>query len=113
LSSTNEEEVPTAITVHVSLEALSSVHGLTSPAFVEAKKLLAEAIDNLAIATDKAYNGQAVIAVVATSGEILRSKRQAPSVGAKVAPSIPPEVSPISQYVQKSRIYQNFSLFRI
>jgi hypothetical protein len=86
LSTTSEENVPTAITIHVSLEALTNVHGLESPAFLEAKKLLSNSIENLAIAADKAFNGQSLFAVIATDGEILRSKRQAATPGLKAGP---------------------------
>lgn len=70
---TEQKEKPTALNVRVSLKMLSASG--TS----EAKKLLASTIERLNAAVEKAYDGNAVFAVINVHNHHHRSKRQATS----------------------------------
>jgi hypothetical protein len=76
---TEQKEKPTALNVRVSLKGLSAAkHSETSPAFVEAIKILTAAIEKLNTAAEKAYkNNDVFVVVTVVEHQKIRSKRQA------------------------------------
>lgn len=76
---TEQKEKPTALNVRVSLKGLSAAkHSETSPAFVEATKILSDAIEKLNAVTEKVYNSNGLFVVVTVvEHQRIRSKRQA------------------------------------
>jgi acetoin utilization deacetylase AcuC-like enzyme len=79
LQLTEEKEKPTALNVRLSLKMLSAgKHSESSPAFVEATKILTATIEKLNAVVEKVFGGNAVFVVV-TVGEhhAIRTKRQA------------------------------------
>lgn len=76
------EKLPKFITIRLSLTPLITSHTLVSPAVTDAMKLLSNAVEALAEATEKAFNNGAVVAVVTVNDDTLtRSKRA--TAGAK------------------------------
>lgn len=71
------DELPTFLTVRLSVAALISAHNESPAAVAEAMKLLTATIDQLNVAAQKSYDGNVLVAVVAvTEDPIVRSKRQ-------------------------------------
>lgn len=73
---TEEKEKPSALIVRMSLRMLSTKHAESSSASSEATKLLIATVEKFSAAVEKAYNGNAVFAVVTLAERHSRAKRQ-------------------------------------
>lgn len=84
---TEQNEKPTALNIRVSLKGLTAAKHLeSSPAFVEATKILTAAIGNLNSVVEKVYGNSAVVAVVTvTEHHQIRAKRQTSPEGGAVS----------------------------
>lgn len=84
----------------MSLKGLSAAkHAETSPAFLEAIKILTAAIEKLNDVTKKVYDNNAVFVVVTvTEHHAIRTKRQTPPAGEVVS-------------VKLATVFQNNNLF--
>lgn len=71
------DELPSFVTVRLSVAPLIAVHSLASPAITDALKLLSTAANELTAAADKAYNGNVVVAIVTGKEDVVRTKRAA------------------------------------
>ncbi|XP_001655215.2 renin receptor [Aedes aegypti] len=78
LVTSTDENVPTVHVVRMSFEAILAAHEPSSQAVMEAKKLLANAMQELQTAADKAFDGAVVVGLItSTEAPLIRSKRQA------------------------------------
>ncbi|XP_053688582.1 ATPase H(+)-transporting accessory protein 2 [Sabethes cyaneus] len=78
LVTSTDENIPAVHIVRLSFEALLAAHEPTSPAAAEARKLLSNAVSELKIAAEKAFDGAVVVGIItSTETPVVRSKRQA------------------------------------
>lgn len=75
LQFTEEKEKPTALNVRVSLGILAAKHSESPTAVAEATKLLVATIEKLSASVAKAYDGNAVFAVITVAEHHVRAKR--------------------------------------
>lgn len=75
----NDNHVPTATVVRMSLNGISKMQKAESPApaYTEILKVLKDSIEELAVSAEKAYKNQALITLIATTQTIQKRVRRA------------------------------------
>lgn len=73
----NDDHVPTATIIRISLDAVTRTHETGSSAYKEIIKVLKSSIDELVTSADKAYKNKALITLIATSQSMHKRIRRA------------------------------------
>lgn len=73
----NDNHVPTATVIRISLDAVTKTHEVGSPAHNEIVKVLKTSIEELVVSAEKAYKNKALITLIATAQSIHRRVRRA------------------------------------
>ncbi|KAJ6638286.1 ATPase H(+)-transporting accessory protein 2 [Pseudolycoriella hygida] len=104
------DNLPKFITIRLSLTPLISAHTLASPAVTDALKLLSNAVQDLTEATVKAYNNNAVVAVVTVVEDAFSRNKRATGSGRQSDP-IPPNLNLALSYSEDYPVIFNIILW--
>lgn len=73
----NDNHLPTATVVRISLDSILKTHEAGSPAYNEMIKVLKDSIEQLVVSTDKAYKNEVLITMIVTAQPIHKRVRRA------------------------------------